>query len=332
MKSDFQLYVVGGKQKKANNIQCGSALIALIDSASGTPKILVEYESPPDARPANHEASILFKAGTVEKNILYLCTETEVMSYLLPNFEKLNYLSLPFFNDLHHVRPTSTGTLLVAVSGLDMVVEVSWKGKILKEWDVLGEPLWAKFSKAIDYRKITTKPHRSHPNYIFQYQNHIWATRFYQRDAVCLTGVGRIDLAIEGVHDGVVDSKNETALFTTVDGHIIQVDLRRAKVNRVIDLNEIHRSEEALGWCRSILAIDQNHVLVGFSRIRHTKFVENIRWVAHRFGAIETPESLPTRIALYDIDTLKLCWEQDLEGIGMNAVFSIHFATNSAEE
>lgn len=73
-------------------------------------------------------------------------------------------------------------------TGLDMVVRVTPEGRVLEEWDVLLEPAWQRFSRDIDYRKIvSTKPHRSHPNFVFELGDEVWVTRFEQRDAICLT-------------------------------------------------------------------------------------------------------------------------------------------------
>ncbi len=68
-------------------------------------------------------------------------------------------------------------------------MEVTPEGEILREWSVIGEDTWARFSRQIDYRKVpTTKPHRSHPNFAFLLEGDIWTTRCDQKDAICLTG------------------------------------------------------------------------------------------------------------------------------------------------
>ncbi|WP_372369480.1 hypothetical protein [Candidatus Uabimicrobium sp. HlEnr_7] len=77
--------------------------------------------------------------------------------------------------------------MLVVNAGLDMILRISVSGEILEEWPVLSETLWARFSKNVDYRKIETKPHKSHPNFVFCTQKNTWVTRSYQKDAICLT-------------------------------------------------------------------------------------------------------------------------------------------------
>lgn len=330
---DKDLYVIGGQQKKKEGIKVTNewqmykqGLIIRVDPENGTSEICVEYVTPPEACAAEQDPSILFKAGTILNNKLYVCTQTEVLIYALPYFERIGYVSLPCFNDLHHVRPTPEGNLLIAVTGLDMVVEVTLQGEVLREWNVLGEDPWTRFSRAVDYRQIiTTKPHYAHPNYVFQVGKNIWVTRFEQKDAICLTQpYHHIQIGLERPHDGVV--YEESVYFTTVDGQIVVANPKSGQLEQVVDLNELTNSDRALGWCRGLKVLDREHVIVGFTGLRATKFRKNLRWVKHRFGLRKTVGNLPTRIALFDLNRRKLCWEQNLEELGMDVIFSIHTA------
>ena len=76
-------------------------------------------------------------------DFLYCCTQTEVIVLAPADLEEVAYISLPMFNDVHHVVPTGSGTLLVAVSGLELVVEITLEGDVVREWNVLGEDTWA---------------------------------------------------------------------------------------------------------------------------------------------------------------------------------------------
>ena len=165
--------------------------------------------------------AVLFKSATLRWNKLYTCTSTEVLVYELPSFRLDLYISLPCFNDLHRVCPTQQGTLLVVVTGLEMVVEITTTGSIVKEWNVLGEDSWARFSRQTDYRKVpTTKPHRSHPNHVLVLDQEVWVTRLHQRDAICLTSPGpRIDIAVQRPHDGYIFG--DRIYFTTVDDDVV---------------------------------------------------------------------------------------------------------------
>ena len=288
----------------------------------------LEYVSPDDLCPPK-DPSILFKAATVVGDKIYLCTTTEVLVYSLPNFEKMAHLSLPRFHDVHHVRPTDRNTLLIPVTGLDMVIEVTLDGKIIREWNVLGEHLWERFSQDVDYRRVlTTKPHLSHPNYVFELGDEIWVTRFRQQDAVCLTKPERrIAIDIEKPHDGVIYEGH--IYFTTVDGHVVIANSETLEVEQVIDLNEINPSKKALGWCRGIHIVDKDHVVVGFSRLRPTKIKENLLWLKPYLNPKEDAGKLPTRIVLYNLRKRELCWEFNLEDVEHNVseIFSIHPVT-----
>jgi len=303
------------------------ALALRLDADSGKMLDKFEYVTPPSACP-QEAPGIGFKAATVYGNKLYACTSTEVLIYELPDFRQVGYISLPCFNDLHHVLPTPTGTLIVVVTGLDLVVEVGLDGKVLREWSVVGEDTWARFSRDIDYRKVpTTKPHRSHPNFAFMLDDSIWATRCQLKDAICLTKPGlRIDVEVSYPHDGLIF--NGTIYFTTVDGHLVMVNPRTLKVERVVDLNAIDNPEgNVLGWCRGLLPLTENLVWIGFTQLRRTKLVENLSWLK---GA--NPHSKPTRIALYDIRTKRCLREIPLGLFGMDVIFSILTAPAVAEK
>src|SRR4051812_31073405 len=295
------------------------ARIIEIDTANGQSKSCVEYASPQDACPDELPA-ILFKSATVQSNTLYTCTSTEVLVYKLPEFQLQNYISLPCFNDLHHVCPTSRGTLLVVVTGLDLVVELTSEGSVVREWSVLGDDPWARFSRNTDYRKIpTTKPHRSHPNHAFELNGEVWVTRLQQRDAICLTQPGlRIDIAVQRPHDGYLFG--EKIYFTTVDGHIVVASQKTCEVERVIDLNQMGgQAGQTLGWCRGVLPVDEKRLWVGFTRVRPTKFMENVSWIKH--GMAQAHRS--SHIARYDLERQVCEQEIELEPHGIGVVFSL---------
>jgi hypothetical protein len=328
------LYILGGRQKRLllkgqeewNLYE--SALILQVDPATGESQVCVEYKSPLDVR-AGSESSILFKAGALRDDTLYTCTSTEVLAYKLPEFETVCYVSLPCFNDLHHVCPSEDGNLLVADTGLDMVVECTRQGEVLRQWNVLGEDPWGRFSREVDYRKVaSTKPHRSHPSYVFQLDREIWATRHEQRDAVCLTrSTPPITVGLERMHDGHVE--RNWIYFTTVDGNLVVVDRNTLQVSNVVDLKLIDNECRALlGWCRGLFIVDEAKAWVGFTRVRKTKFMENLNWVKHAFHHVEKP----THLALYDLSARKCLQEIDLEPDRMNVVYSIFPAAECPQQ
>jgi len=320
------LYVLGGRQRKLLlkgeeewNLY-DAALVLRLDTESGSVKACVEYETPSNVR-ASAVSSVLFKSGTLVRDTLYACTSTEVLVFKLPEFERVGYISLPCFNDLHHVAPASDGTLLAANTGLDMVVKFTKEGNLLNAWGVLDEAPWSRFSPATDYRKIeSTKPHKSHPNFVFEMNNETWVTRFTQRDAICLNDrTKRIDIGVAQPHDGLLRGHN--LYFTTVDGRVVVADAHSLQVKETVNLQSINGHDALLGWCRGLLPIDKTKLWVGFTRIRKTQFKENILWVKSIFrpGMGEKP----THIALYDIEKKRCIQEFDLEAHGMNIVFSI---------
>jgi hypothetical protein len=320
------LYVLGGKQRsllvKGDEEwdRYETALILKVDARSGAVRTCVEYKSRSDARPYGHSAC-LFKSGTLVGDVLYACTNTEILVFRVPEFEQLNYISLPCFNDLHHVTPCRDGTLLVVNTGLDMVVRITPEGGVLEQWNVLGEAAWQRFSRDIDYRKVaSTKPHHSHPNFAFMLGDEIWVTRLHQRDAICLTGSGkRIDIALELPHDGLVWGKQ--IYFTLVDGRVAVASADSLAIDTVIDFKSMDNPNALLGWCRGVLPVDDQTLWVAFSRVRKTRFQENVLWVKRIFkeGMLEKP----THISLYDVANNQCLQEIDLEPHGMNIIYGI---------
>jgi hypothetical protein len=332
------LYVLGGRQRKAGLREVRvhnewylyeAALILEVDTESGEVWTRVEYQSPREAK-AGDRPSAHFHAGTLAGDLLYTCTTTEVIMYRVPEFEQAGYISLPCFNDLHHVNLCSDGNLLVVSTGLDMVIKITPQGHIVNEWSVLDEAPWTRFSRNVDYRQvITTRPHASHPNFVFELDGDIWVTRFYQRDAISLTGARRrIEIAFQVPHDGLARGKQ--VYFTTVDGKIIVVNQCTLRPDRMIDLRKIQDSgrEVLPAWCRGLLFEDDRKLWVGFTRIRKTVLKENVRWV--KTALHEGTVTRPTHLALFDIVTEQCLKEIELESHGMNAIYGIYPAPEAA--
>jgi hypothetical protein len=318
------LLVVGGRQRVLRTVsdagqtwyEYDQALVLEVDPTSGSAGVVHRYATPPEACPAVDPA-ILFKSGTRVGDLLYLSTQTEVLVLRLPDFERVAYVSLPRFNDVHHVRPSHTGGLLVANSGLDTVLDLGLDGEVRSEWNVIGEDTWARFDPAVDYRRVkTTKPHHAHPNHVFYIGDEPWATRFEQRDAVSLLDPGRrIDIGLERVHDGVVH--DGCVYFTTVDGKIAIADAATLQLLEVVDLVPLHPAGTRLGWTRGI-TLDADGAWIGFSRIRPTKFRENVGWVLHGFK-----RDLGTHIGRYDLKSPRSITDILLEEQELGAVFSV---------
>jgi len=317
-------YIIGGRVRSTvfRKLQewqsCEQALLVELNPATNQSRARVEYVSPPEVC-SDELPAILFKSATLQGNTLYTCTSTEVLVYEIPSFRLLHYVSLPCFNDLHHVSPSQRGTILVASTGLDMVVEVTTAGDLVRQWNVLGEDPWARFSQQTDYRKVpTTKPHHSHPNHVFEIDQEVWVTRFKQRDAICLTTPGpRIEIPGQGPHDGYV--VGDRIYFTTVDGQIVIANRKTPQVE-VIDLNQMSgQPGQPLGWCRGMLPIGERWLWVGFTRVRSTKLAENVAWIRNGYSH----RHKPSHLALYDLERKTCVREIELEPHGVEVVFTL---------
>jgi hypothetical protein len=215
-------------------------------------------------------------------------------------------------------------SFVVANTGLDQVLELDTEGRVRREWSVLPEEdPWDRFDREVDYRKVlTTKPHRSHPNFVVAHDEQLWVARFAQRDLLCLDDPRRrIDVGVQRVHDGSL--LGDRVYMTTVDGHIAIGDLRAGQLIRTHDLNAMTPAQKDLGWCRGLHVLAADRVVVGFSRLRPSRARENLQWVKFKMGMRDNEGRLPTRIACYDLTAGRLEWEIDLEPHGLNAVFSI---------
>jgi len=318
------LYVIGGRQRAdrslldAGNWYGYDRGVILRITGEGVSNELEYVSRPGSCAP---DDAVLFKSATRVGDLLYCCTQTEVVVLGLPDLHEHAYISLPMFNDVHHVVPTDSGTILVAVSGLELVVELTLDGQVVREWNVLGEDTWATHSRAVDYRiGVDLKPHRAHPNYVFFVDGQPFATRFELRDAVCLNDLARrIDIGGERAHDGLVHG--DRIYFTTVDGSIVVADSSTLEVVERHRLGRIHSQpgddDGILGWCRS-LHIDGEFCWVGFSRIRPTRLRQTVSWV--RTGGLR---QAPTRISRYRMSDWTCDAEIDMEPFGLNAVFTV---------
>ena len=325
------IWIVGGEQRGVPHWSKEWTLYKkalVVKAENGRLQRVLEYESPPEHRPDGPSA-ILFKAASIKGNRAYLCTQTEILICDFPSFAIEKVISLPCFNDLHHVAVTPDGRLFVAVTGLDAVAEFAPGGDLLRLTSVSGGSVWDRFSPNVDYRKVaTTKPHYAHPNFVFFLDGKPWVTRFQQRDAVPLDGDanGRavFQLGVEGVHDGHVTANH--IYFTAVNGFVYRFNLASGEM-RIFDLNKIHNSfrDRPLGWCRGILPVGEQ-IWVGFSRIRYTALRHNLDWIRHGFKDADRQPPAPTRIARYNLAQGTLIDEVDLEPEAMNTVFSIHVA------
>ena len=131
----MRFYIVGGKQRRAAARseewhQYEKALVVELDASTGRLETVLEHVTPDAACPIDQDPGIVFKAATLVGGVLYACTQTEVMTYDVPSFRRRFYLSLPCFNDVHHVSPTPEETLFVASSRYHRDSTFAWAHRL----------------------------------------------------------------------------------------------------------------------------------------------------------------------------------------------------------
>ena len=322
-----ELIVMGGRQKRVETrpskewSRFGQAVVLGLKPDGSSAEELFVWETPPEARP-DEGASVVFKSGSRVDSKLYLCTQTEVLVLDETTLAVEQNISLPCFNDLHHVTPTDRNTLLVVSTGLDLVVELTMDGDIVREWSTTDSSTWDRFDREVDYRKVlTTKPHHSHPNHVFEHGGEIWVTRFEQRDLYCLTNPDRrILIDTERPHDGYL--VGDDAWVTTVDGHLLRLNLQDDSVGEELDVIEIADSDQAVGWMRGCSIVGST-AYIGFSTLRVTKIRENIRWVKKRFGQIDADSLVPTHVAAFDLEARQPLWRHNFSDPSLDVIFSV---------
>ena len=106
--------------------------------------------------------------------------------------------------------------------------------------------------------------------------------------------------------------------FTTVDGNVVIADTSTLKVVEVVDLTKLHPPEMLLGWARG-LHVDGRYLWVGFSRIRPTKFRENLGWLLQGLK-----RDFGTHIGCYDLHSRTSLGQINVEEFGLSAIFGIY--------
>lgn len=316
------LLVLGGRQRNRQGLReleehwYGYAAGVIIGVDHGEPELRSTYHSAPGT--CGEGDPELFKSASRHDGLIYASTQTEVVVLAPDDFSTVAHVSHPILNDVHHVVvDPDTGHLWLAVSGQDLVAELTLGGEVVSLWGVDGSDPTGRLDPARDYRINTRlKPHAYHPNHLFRMPDGtLWVTRFEKRDAVQVGDVSRrIDIGRERIHDGVVDG--DRVWFTTVDGHVVAASVDTLEVVEDITLTGT-RPDTLLGWCRGLTFVG-DYAIVGFSRIRHTRVRGTLSWVRNGLST-----AAPTRIVAYDRHSWQPAGEVDLEPAGCNAVFTI---------
>lgn len=296
------------------------ALIVELDTESAGTDTRLAYRSPDSVLPGRG-ASHVFKACSWDGSRLTVAAQTEVLVLDGSTLTIVSRYSHRWFNDLHHAAWLG-GRLRVVSTGLDSMVTLNEAGEVEEILHALEGSPWSRFGPDQDFRRLaSTKPHGSHPNFVFATPHGLWLTRFEQRDAICLADRRRrIPLAAGGPHDGIV--LGSEVWFTTVNGYLIRAVPDGDGIPDVLDLRAMGGEDGPLGWCRGLCFAD-GLCFVGFSRIRRTRFRRNLSWMKHGFRTLPDYRVLPTRVAAYDLRARVKRGEWELEGAGLNAVFGI---------
>ena len=325
-------YITGGRQRQARLRSrdewhaYGKAVLVYLDTRTGESRCVLEYESPPGRRPQK-DPSFVFKAGAWDGDDLLLCTQTEIIVFD-PRTETIRRtVSHPWLNDVHHVERFE-GRLHVVSTGLDALLVFDEADQdIVEVHSVNDTDTWSRFDQDTDYRLVsTTKPHMSHPNFVYRHHGERWVSRFEQRDTRRIDGTQvSLRLADDPVHDGVV--VGDDVWFTVVSGQVVVTRPAEQRVLARYDLNAMApRSSRPLGWCRGI-HVTPEHTLLGFSRLRPTQLKQNLSWLRRPLG--KQLEPLPTRVCAYDLQGGKKLESWTLESLGISSIFSILPAQSS---
>lgn len=295
--------------------------LAIVDWKTKKIETLIKYKTDAEFA-ADVLPSIYFTSASLIGDKLFLCSTTQVFVYDYPSLELTLEINHPWFNDVHHVTCIDQ-IIYVASTGIDAVLGFDFNGDLVSAQHVDNDDLWFRRSSSTDYRKIaSTKPHDNHPNFVFELDGQIWATRFKQKDAVNLSNRAEtINLSDEMVHDGHV--KGEYIYFTSVNGHVIQVDKREKRVIRDYNLNEMDDRGVPLGWCRGV-CIEGDIAYVAFSKLRTTKIEENLRWLKAAIKKEGTNyDVLPARVSMFDLKQETLLDEFTVPPEHMSIIFSV---------
>lgn len=304
----IKLILTGGKENiTSTSPQYSKAYIVHCEiSPTGDISLINKVEYSPKQGIQHADTNIIYKSGSIDKNTLSVVTETEVHKYSLPDLVLSNSYSLSCFNDLHHVFKHDNADYVVN-TGLDMITKVVSKTEAAHISTLrCGET--NKFQEGQDYRQmVSTKPHLTHPNYGFVLDNKLWVTRCDTMDAICLEDESlRIDIGHNLVHDGVV--YKDSIYFTNVDGQVQVFDIETKELKLTSNLN--HFIPDINAWCRGVLPISSNLVLLGFSKNRASK-------------KILKSSSSHGKIILIDILKHQKVWEVNTSALGLDAIFSI---------
>jgi hypothetical protein len=290
----MQLLFSGARPGK-DDFRGVTAVLGVLDPESGEVLHETEYRTPDGLRTPAQKMQFTGTAWSGQR--LYACCHTEIVWFDdWPPLEPAGRVSLPGFNDLHHCLPWGDG-LAVANTGLETVDQVSLDGELLGRRDLLVEfPDARTIDPQAEYRRLDdTKPHLVHANHLFVRNGELWVTQLRASRAVQVEGEGQVSFEAGMPHDGRFI--RDRLVFTTTNGHVVEVDPESMRVLASHDLTAMTPGVNVLGWCRGVCEDprDPSSFFVAFSFPRPT------RWREYAFRLKHGGERSPSRIACYDV-------------------------------
>jgi len=319
----MKLLITGGRNNVSfvfikvmpSKLTCQIGRLVMLDTENSTFEVVKKGNDIIKGRKNIQRHVGSFTSTTIYGNDILLCDRTGVSILDLKSFATKYSFTHKYFNDLHHFYRKGNNYYIVA-TGLDSVLVFDEKFNFKCAKHTVGNDVWQKFDKNVDFRLGSTKPHEYHPNHVFELDDKIWVTSFHSKKAFCLEDKSQyFDIEVGNPHDGVVIENQ--VLFTTTNGNVLSFDPITRKKNWRLDLNEIEKVDTPLGWCRGVY-MKGDSVFVGFTALRKTKFENNISWVIGK-----NFERLPSRIVEYSISKKSKIREFILPRNTMNVVFSI---------
>lgn len=320
------LLISGGCERK-NGYELGegkyyeSARLLKLNTDTGEFTTVLEKAEGGEHYPDVHP-NLQFTSCCVDKEVLWLPTDTEIYKYKYPSMELLKVISYPFFHNIHSVNVFGE-RVYVSSTGLDLVAVLDTEGNLKKLYNTEGKDLWHRFSENTDYRLIhSTRPHDCHPNFVFEWNNKPWVTRCRQQDSVCLDNVSDVIPITDqkkriSVHDGIF--YKDRVIFTTVDGFLVLVNPETREIEEEINVLEGFNGEK-LGWARGV-CVDGDMVYLGFSRLRRTRMKEKLAWLAK--GQVTKMNGMPACVIAYHMGNREVKKKFDVP-IGMiDAIYGV---------
>ncbi len=272
-------------------------LLGVFDTVRGEVVHETRWEPPAELRAPGQKVQLTGFAWRDEE--LLVCTHNAILVFQdWPPTRPVRRISLPGFNDLHHVRPWKGG-LAVANTGLETVDWLDAEDALGERFDVLVDVDGARrIDPEADLRLVPdTKPHHRHPNHLFERGGELFVTLLRSREAVCVSRPGeRLDVPEGMPHDGTAIGPH--SVFTTINGFVVRLPLHPSAPREAIPLAPLDPDYEELGWCRGICQDPENPehgVFVAFSMVRRP------RWRELGYLAKHMHRAPPSRLCRYDL-------------------------------